>query len=831
MHRDVNSNVAVENHIMAIVKEPEFTEAIEAADTDQQLQIPNELPVLPLRDIVIYPFMIVPLFVSREKSIRAVDEALAENRMILLASQKDLDKEEPTAEDLYAVGTAAVIMRMLKLPDGRIRILVQGLARAHVESVDATGEYLRSHVKVMQEVLPPERSLEVEALVRNVRASMEKAINLGKNISPEVMAIIANLDDAGRLADLSASNLELKVEDAQSVLDIADTTARLRRVNDLLNKEIEVLTVQQEINTQARADIDRSQREFYLRQQLKAIQSELGEGNELAEEIAQFREKIEASKMPKPAEDEALRQLKKLERMHPDAAETATLRNWMEIMTDLPWSRSSVDNLDLQKAERVLNEDHYGLEKVKDRIIEALAVRKLKEKPKGPILCLVGPPGVGKTSLGRSIARALDRKFVRLSLGGVHDEAEIRGHRRTYVGAMPGRIIQAVQQAGTNNPLIMLDEIDKVGADFRGDPSSALLEVLDPEQNNSFRDNYLGVTFDLSNVIFMTTANVLDTIQPALRDRMETIRLAGYTEEEKREIAIRHLIPKQMEENGITAKDLHVSKTALTAIIQQYTQEAGLRQLEREIGRICRKVARKIAEGHKGSIRVSLKNVHEFLGAPKIIPEEVLKKDQIGVATGLAWTAVGGDVLFIEALRMRGKGNLVLTGQLGDVMRESAQAAYSYAKARAKELDIAEEDFSNYDLHIHIPEGAIPKDGPSAGITLATAMVSALSARPVRKDVAMTGEITLRGNVLPIGGVKEKVLAARRARVTTILLPTQNRRDLDEVPKEPFKDIRFVFVDNMRQVFREALGDKVVPPVTSGPRPQRLPQPANVRPA
>ena len=816
---------------MAIVKEPEFAEALDTSETDQQLQIPSELPVLPLRDIVIYPFMIVPLFVSREKSIRAVDEALAENRMILLASQKDLDKEDPTAEDLYSVGTAAVIMRMLKLPDGRIRILVQGLARAHVESVDATGEYLRSRVSVMQEVLPPERSLEVEALVRNVRASMEKAINLGKNISPEVMAIIANLDDAGRLADLSASNLELKVEDAQSVLDIPDTTSRLRRVNDLLNKEIEVLTVQQEINTQARADIDRSQREFYLRQQLKAIQSELGEGNELAEETAQFKEKIEAAKMPKAAEEEALRQLKKLERMHPDAAETATLRNWMEIMTDLPWSRSSVDNLDLKKAETVLNEDHYGLEKVKDRILEALAVRKLKEKPKGPILCLVGPPGVGKTSLGRSIARALDRKFVRLSLGGVHDEAEIRGHRRTYVGAMPGRIIQGVQQAGTNNPLIMLDEIDKVGADFRGDPSSALLEVLDPEQNNSFRDNYLGVTFDLSNVIFMTTANVLDTIQPALRDRMEVIRLAGYTEEEKREIAIRHLLPKQMEENGITARDLNVSKRALTTIIQQYTQEAGLRQLEREIGRICRKVARKIAEGHKGAIRVSLKNVHEFLGAPKIIPEEALKKDQVGVATGLAWTAVGGDVLFIEALRMRGKGNLVLTGQLGDVMRESAQAAYSYAKSRAKELDIAEEDFNNYDLHIHIPEGAIPKDGPSAGITLATAMVSALSTRPVRKDVAMTGEITLRGNVLPIGGVKEKVLAARRARVTTIILPQQNRRDLEEVPKEPFKDIRFVFVDNMRQVFREALGEKVVPPVSSGPRPQRMPQAANVRPA
>src|SRR5216110_274041 len=778
-----------------------ITEAIEAADNDQQLQIPSELPVLPLRDIVIYPFMIVPLFVSREKSIRAVDKALGEDRMILLTCQKDLDKEEPTQDDLYKVGTVAVIMRMLKLSDGRIRILVQGVSRAQVESVNSEGECLQAHLQVLAEEAAPERSLEVEALMRNVRASMKKAANLGKNISPEVMAIIANLDDAGRPADLSASNLELKVEDAQSVLEIADTTSRLRRVNELLNKEIEVLTVQQEINTQARADIDRSQREFYLRQQMKAIQTELGEGNELAEEVQQFREKIE----------------------------TATLRNWMEIMTDLPWSKSSKDNLDLHKAEKILNEDHYGLEKVKERIIEALAVRKLKEKPKGPILCLVGPPGVGKTSLGRSVARALGRKFMRLSLGGVHDEAEIRGHRRTYVGAMPGRIIQAMQQAGTNNPLIMLDEIDKVGADFRGDPSSALLEVLDPEQNNSFRDNYLGVTFDLSNVIFMTTANILDTVQSALRDRMEVIRLAGYTEEEKLEIARRHLMPKQMEENGITARDLNLSRRALAAMIQRYTQEAGLRQLEREIGSICRKVARRIGEGQKGPVRVSLKNLDDFLGAPKVIPEEVLKKDQIGVATGLAWTAVGGDVLFVEALRMKGKGALVLTGQLGEIMRESAQAAFSYAKSRAKELQIDPEDFSNYDLHIHIPEGAIPKDGPSAGITLATALVSALSHRPVRKDVAMTGEITLRGNVLAVGGIKEKVLAARRARVTKIILPSVNRRDLDEVPKELFKDIEFVFVDNIRQVFREALKDRKMPVASTGPRPARLPQAASGR--
>ncbi|HEX8719468.1 MAG TPA: endopeptidase La [Pyrinomonadaceae bacterium] len=807
-----------------------IAESIEAVDAgEQQLQIPEHLPVLPLRDIVIYPFMIVPLFVSREKSIRAVDEALGENRMIFLVSQRDLDKEEPGGEDLYTTGTVAVIMRMLKLPDGRIRILVQGLARARVEEVVDTGEYLKARLAALPEGNAPERSLEVEALVRNVRASMERATNLGKNISPEVMAIVAGLDDAGRLADLAASNLELKVEDAQSVLDLSDTTVRLRRVNELLNKEIEVLTVQQEINTQARADIDRSQREFFLRQQLKAIQTELGEGNELAEEVAQFREKIEAAGMPKHAEEEALRQLKKLERMHPDAAETATLRNWMEIMTDLPWSKASVDNLDLIKAQQILDEDHYGLEKVKERIVEALAVRKLKEKPKGSIMCLVGPPGVGKTSLGRSIARALDRKFVRLSLGGLHDEAEIRGHRRTYVGAMPGRIIQALQQAGTNNPLIMLDEIDKVGADFRGDPSSALLEVLDPEQNNSFRDNYLGVTFDLSNVMFMTTANVLDTIQPALRDRMEVIRLAGYTEEEKLEIARRHLLPKQIEENGITAKNLHISKKALSVVVQQYTQEAGLRQLEREVGRICRKVARRIAEGKSEAVRATPKNLHEFLGPPKSFPEEVLRKDQVGVATGLAWTAVGGDVLFIEALRMKGKGQLVLTGQLGEVMRESAQAAYSYAKSRARELEIPEEDFEKYDMHIHIPEGAIPKDGPSAGITLATAMVSSLSQRAVRKDVAMTGEITLRGNVLPVGGVKEKVLAARRARVTKVILPHLNRRDMEEIPKELFGEMTFVFVENVRDVFREALKEKAPPAATPVPRPPRLPQAAAPR--
>jgi len=782
----------------------------EAEFGDPQMNIPPELPVLPLRDIVIYPFMIVPLFVSRDRSIKAIDEALSQNRMILLVSQKDLDKEEPTQEDLYKVGTVAVIMRMLKLPDGRIRILIQGLSRARVESIVAGNEYVKSSLVAIPEPLPPANSLEVEALVRNVRSLMERAANLGKNISPEVLAIIANLDDAGRLADLSASNLELKVGDAQSVLDIFDPILRLRRVNDLLSKEIDVLTVQQEINTQARADIDRSQREYFLRQQLKAIQSELGEGNELFEEIEQYRDKILKAKMPQTAEEESLRQLKKLERMHPDTAETATLRNWLDIITDLPWSKSSKDNLNLKKAERILDEDHYGLERVKERMIEALAVRKLMEKPKGSILCLVGPPGVGKTSLGRSIARALNRKFVRLSLGGLHDEAEIRGHRRTYVGAMPGRIIQAIQQAETVNPLIMLDEIDKVGADFRGDPSSALLEVLDPEQNSTFRDNYLNVTFDLSNVMFMTTANVLDTIQPALRDRMEIIFLSGYTEEEKLEIAKRHLLPKQIEENGLDKVDVKFDRKALQKIIGEYTQEAGLRQLEREIGKICRKIARKKAELEEKfvEIKVTANTVKDYLRAPKIFPEVALKKDEIGTVTGLAWTAVGGDILFIEALKTKGKGKLQLTGQLGEVMQESAQAAFSYAKARASELGIEDDAFEKYDIHVHIPEGAIPKDGPSAGITMATAIVSVLSQRAVKKEVAMTGEITLRGNVLPIGGVKEKMLAARRAHIKTVILPEPNRRDLEDLPQEVLEDLTFIFVENVRQVFREALQEK-----------------------
>ncbi len=791
-----------------MVEVEEFTIAMpEGEIIEPMMQIPGELPVLPLRDIVIYPFMIVPLFVSRDRSIRAVEEALKDNRLILLVSQKDVNKEEPERKDLYDVGTVAVIMRMLKLPDGRIRILIQGLSRCEVNSVNTGGEDVTASITPTQEPLVPDGSLEVEALMRNVRGSMERAASLGKNISPEVLAIIANLEDAGRLADLSGSNLELRVEDAQSVLDIHDPVPRLRRVNELLNKEIDILTVQQEINSQARSDIDRSQREYFLRQQLKAIQGELGEGNELSEELETYRKKILEAKMPESAEEEALRQLKKLERMHPDAAETATVRNWLDVMVDLPWSNSSVDNLDLIKAEEILDEDHFGLERVKERMIEALAVRKLRDKPKGSILCLVGPPGVGKTSLGRSVARALNRQFVRLSLGGLHDEAEIRGHRRTYIGAMPGRLLQAIQQAGTNNPLIMLDEIDKVGADFRGDPSSALLEVLDPEQNFAFRDNYLGVTFDLSNVMFMTTANVLETIQPALRDRMEIINLSGYTEEEKIEIARRHLVPKQIEENGLRKKDIKFDKKALARIVSEYTREAGLRHLEREIGKICRKAARKKAEQNGGfqPIKVTAENVPDFLRVPRVFNDTALEKDEIGTVTGLAWTAVGGDILFIEALKTKGKGKLQLTGQLGEVMQESAQAAFSYAKARAADLNIDPEAFDNFDIHIHLPEGAIPKDGPSAGIWVGAALGFVLSQRPVRKDVAMTGEITLRGNVLPIGGVKEKLLAARRAKLKTVIMPAKNKRDLADLPQEVMDDLAFIFVDNVRQVFDAAL--------------------------
>jgi len=771
---------------------------------EDQLRVPKELPVLPLRDIVVYPFIIVPLSVSRERSIRAVDQALADNRMILLVSQKDSKVEEPSERDLFNVGTVGVIMRMLKLPDGRIRVLVQGVCRAKVDDFMRGEQFTTA---ILTRIVEPQvkATMEQEAMLRTVKKSLEKSASLGKAISSEVMVIASNLEDSGRLADLVASNLDLKIEDAQAVLKMVDPVSRLKKVNDLLNKELELLNMQQEINTHAREEIDKSQREYFLRQQLKAIQNELGEGNDLAEEVEQFRDKARKAKMPAKVFEEVERQINKLERMHPDSAETATVRNYLDWMVNLPWSQQTKDALDLKKAQEILDADHYGLETIKERIVEYLAVRKLKKKMRGPILCFLGPPGVGKTSLGRSIARALGRKFVRISLGGIRDEAEIRGHRRTYVGSMPGRIIQGISQAGSNNPVFMLDEVDKIGADYRGDPSSALLEVLDPEQNYSFRDHYLNVPFDLSNVMFVATANLLDPIQPAFRDRMEVISLSGYTEEEKVEIAKRHLIPKQVEENGLSEAQVSFPDKAILTIISKYTREAGLRNLEREIAKVCRKLARRVAEGEAGPYKVTPVRAEELLGVPRVTPEMALINNQIGVATGLAWTAAGGEILFVEVTTMPGKGRLILTGHLGTVMKESAQAALSYARSKASELGVAMNAFGELDVHIHVPEGAIPKDGPSAGITMATAIISVLTNRPVRRSVAMTGEITLRGNVLPIGGVKEKVLAARRANIDTVILPEANRKNLEEVPKLFRKNLKFCFVSDVTEVFAIAL--------------------------
>jgi len=772
----------------------------------ETLSVPDILPVLPLKDVVLFPYVIVPLSISREKSIAAVDAALAEQRILLLAAQKDSSVEEPGPADLFGVGTAAAVMRMLKLPDGRIRLLVQGLSRVKIDSFLAESPSLRAKVTRIPEpetAQPPNE--ETEALVRSVKEALEKTVSLGKQISPEVMLVAAGLEEPARLADLAASNLELKVDEAQKVLETVAAADRLRIVLEVLRREIRVLTVQQEITGAAKGEIDKSQREYFLRQQLKAIQQELGESDDLAEEIAGYRRAVTDRKIPDEAAQEIEKQIKRLERGSPDSAESAMTRTWLDWITGLPWVIASTDNLDLTRARRILDEDHYDLDKVKERIVEFLAVRKLAPESKGPILCFVGPPGVGKTSLGRSIARALDRKFARLSLGGVRDEAEIRGHRRTYVGALPGRIIQSLSQAGTSNPVFMLDEVDKLGADFRGDPSSALLEVLDPEQNKAFRDHYLGVNYDLSKVLFITTANILDTIQPAFLDRMEVLRLSGYTLEEKLHIARRHLIPKERAENGLATDGIDFTDAALRTIVDEYTREAGLRNLEREIAGCCRKVAVRAASGEKRRVNVTPALVKEFRGLPKFRTDEALRSDQVGAAMGLAWTAVGGDILIVEARAVRGKGNLQLTGQLGDVMKESAQAALTFARSRGEGLALAENYFETHDVHVHVPEGAIPKDGPSAGITMAAAMISAFSGRPVRRDLAMTGEITLRGDVLPIGGVKEKVLAARRAGLKTVLLPKENERDLEEVPAELKKDLRFVFVETVDDVLAAAL--------------------------
>jgi ATP-dependent Lon protease len=779
---------------------------------EEAIKIPDVLPVLPLKDAVVFPYIILPLSVGRDKSVLAVDRALAESRVIMLVAQRDGALDNPGESDLHAVGTAAVIMRMLKLPDGRIRILVQGLARARVKHISQMDPYLQAKIERIEESSATAAGLEIEALVRSVKESLDRAVTLGKGISPEVMVITANLEEPGRLADLAASNLDLKLAEAQDILETADPVIRLRKVSDLLAHEIQVLTMQQEISSQARGEIDRSQREYFLRQQLKAIQQELGEGEELAEEIAGYRRLADERKLSADAREELERQIRRLERSHPESAETQIIRTYLDWLTALPWQTLSDDNLDLEHAQQVLDEDHYDLEKIKERILEYLAVRKLKADTRGPILCFLGPPGVGKTSLGRSIARSLGRRFVRLSLGGVRDEAEIRGHRRTYVGALPGRILQGIRQAGTSNPVFVLDEIDKIGSDFRGDPSSALLEVLDPEQNWSFVDHYLGLSYDLSRVLFIATANMLEPIQPAFLDRMEVIRLTGYTEEEKLQIAERHLVPKQMRENGLAAEHLQFTADGIRQVIAGYTKEAGLRNLERELAAICRKVAVRVARGETVQMTAGTAEVEELLGPRKHFAEELLERDRVGVATGLAWTAVGGDLLFIEVVAVPGKGHLLLTGQLGEVMKESAQAALSYARSWAGTQGLSPELFAKQDIHIHVPAGSIPKDGPSAGITIGTAILSVLTGKAVNRRVAMTGEITLRGEILPIGGLKEKVLAAKLAGVQTVIVPKLNQRDLSEIPETIKKGLTFHFVEHMDEVLELALVPAVPPP-------------------
>ncbi len=772
---------------------------------EKGIDIPESLPLLPLRDVVVFFYMFIPLFVGREISIRAVEEALAKDRLIMLSCQKDATVEDPAPEMINTVGTVSNIMRMLKLPDGRIKILVQGLSRAEITSFEETKSYFRVKIRKIEEPPAATLTLEAEALVRATKEQIEKVVSLGKALPPDIMVIIENIDDIGRFSDIVASNIGFKFEDNQKILEIFDPLERLKKINELLNKELQLLEVQAKIQNSAKEEISKSQREYFLREQLRAIQQELGETDERIQEIEEYEAKIKKAKMPKDVEKEALKQLKRLETMHPESSEASVVRTYLDWMVELPWSKQTKDSLDIKKAAKILDEDHYDLEKVKDRILEFLAVRKLKNDIKGPILCFVGPPGVGKTSLGKSIAKALNRKFVRISLGGLRDEAEIRGHRRTYVGALPGRIIQGIKQVGTSNPVFMLDEIDKIGVDFRGDPASALLEVLDPEQNFAFSDHYLNVPFNLSNVMFITTANQLDPIPPALKDRMEVISLSGYTEEEKIHIAKKYLVPRQVRENGLKMKDIKFTDDALRVIINQYTREAGLRNLERQIANVCRKVARKRAEGDKKPVLIDANDVSKYLKAPLFMPEIGREEGDIGIATGLAWTPYGGDVLLVEVSVVKGKGSLILTGQLGDVMKESAQAALTYARSRAAEFNINENFYAESDIHIHVPEGAIPKDGPSAGITMLTALVSALAKIPVKKDVAMTGEITLRGRVLPIGGLREKSLAALANKIKTVIIPYENEKDLDDLPEYVKKQINFVKVKNADEVLKIAL--------------------------
>lgn len=766
----------------------------------------RELPLLPLRGILVFPYMVIHLDVGREKSVKAIEEAMIEERTIFLATQREAATDEPTDDDIYEIGTVAEVKQLLKLPGGTIRVLVEGLSRGKITRYLTDEPFFRVEIEEYAEV--DKKNAEVEALMRSLVYQFEQYVKMSKKIPPETVVTIINLEDPGRLADIIASHLTLKVEDKQAVLEAVDVKQRLEKLCEIVAKEMEIVELERKINIRVRKQMEKTQKEYYLREQIKAIQKELGEKDERVAEGEEYRQKIAEAKLPKEVEEKALKEVERLEKMPPMAAESGVIRNYLDWILALPWNKQTKDRLDINKAEEILNEDHYGLEKVKERILEYLAVRKLAKKMKGPILCLVGPPGVGKTSLVKSIARSLERKYIRMSLGGVRDEAEIRGHRRTYVGAMPGRILQGIRQVGSKNPVFCLDEIDKMSMDFRGDPSAALLEVLDPEQNNTFSDHYLEAAYDLSHVMFITTANTLHTIPRPLLDRMEVINLSGYTEEEKVQIAQQYLVPKQTKEHGLKPEQLQISENTIRKIIREYTRESGVRNLERQVASICRKAAKDIVSGKSKSVKATVQNLDSFLGIPRFRYGVAEVNDEVGVATGLAWTEVGGDTLVIEVTLMRGKGNLTLTGKLGEVMRESAQAAFSYIRSKVEELGIDPEFNQKYDIHVHVPEGAIPKDGPSAGITMATAMVSALSNQKVRRDVAMTGEITLRGRVLPIGGLKEKALAAHRAGITKVIVPMENKKDIEDIPATVRKKLNFVLVEHLDEVLKEALVTK-----------------------
>ena len=776
-------------------------------ESTQDLEIPESLPMMAVRDVVVFNYMIIPLFVGRPGSIEAVNEGLSKNKLLMLVTQKDPTKDDPEEKDLYSVGMVSMIMRTLKLPDGRLKVLVQAISKARVRSFQQQKPFYRVEIDLIDEPEAGEITVETEALMRTVREQTEKIMSLRGLLSSDLMMIINNIEEPGRLADLVGSNLRLKIAESQKILETIDPTERLRLVADLLHKELEVSTVQAKIQSDAKEEMSRSQREYFLREQIQALKRELGDEDGYSQEIEDLRKQLRRKKMPKYAKKEAKKQLKRLEMMHPDASEATIVRTYLDWFIDLPWKESSTDLLDLKVAADILDEDHYGLDRIKERILEYLAVRKLNENTKGPIICFVGPPGVGKTSLGQAIAKAMGRKFYRLSLGGMRDEAEIRGHRRTYIGALPGRILQGLKSVGTNNPVFMMDEIDKIGDDYRGDPSSALLEVLDPEQNNTFSDHYMNLPFDLSKVMFITTANRSDTIPGPLLDRMEVIQLSGYTLEEKMVIARKYLLPRQISENGIKAGQIKLDDAIMEIIISRYTHEAGVRNLERAIGKVCRKIARKVAEGGKGPYLISEKTVEKYLGPPKFLHDALLDTSgHPGLVNGLAWTEVGGELLHIETSVLPGKGKLLLTGQLGEVMKESAQAALSYCRSRNKELGVEPEYFDNVDIHIHVPAGAIPKDGPSAGITMTTALFSAISGKAVKPGLAMTGEVTLRGRVLPIGGLKDKALAALRAGIDKVIIPEENQKDLVEIPEELRKKIHFFPVGHMDQVIELTLG-------------------------